>query len=134
MRRAVALILPRVHFSPAPAVAGFLFTCLLPSLTPPQLNMDTNSDLQALVMRFEHLNVRDRDAESAERTKRHAAELRRAQIGREEAENDVARLREETRRLKKEADESRDRERILGKRLDVVAVCSRAAALTSTTS
>lgn len=66
--------------------------------------------------------MRDRDAESAERRKRHEAELRRAQIGREEAENDVARLREETRRLKKEGDEGRDRERKVGKRLEVVMV------------
>lgn len=82
----------------------------------------TNSDVQGLVKRFEHLDVRDRDAESTERRKRHEAELRRAQIGREEAENDVARLREEARRLKKENDESRDRERQVTKRLEVVKV------------
>lgn len=84
----------------------------------------TNSDVhvQGLVKRFEHLDVRDRDAESADRRKRHEAELRRAQIGREEAESDVKRLREEVRRLKKEGDEGRDRERKVAKRLDVVMV------------
>lgn len=92
----------------------------------------TNSDVQGLVKRFEHLDVRDRDAESAERRKRHEAELRRAQIGREEAENDVARLREETRRLKKEGDESRDRERKVGKRLEIIMVSAVRAAVIST--
>ncbi|KAF7197984.1 hypothetical protein HII31_00698 [Pseudocercospora fuligena] len=81
----------------------------------------TNSDVQGLVKRFEHLDVRDRDAEWEGRKKRHEAELRRAQIAREEAENDVKRLREEVRRLKRDGDEGRDRERKLGKRLEVVA-------------
>lgn len=96
----------------------------LPAMPTFRSHGRTNSDVQGLVKRFEHLDVRDRDAESAERRKRHEAELRRAQIGREEAENDVARLREETRRLKKEGDESRDRERKVGKRLEVVMVCT----------
>ncbi|UJO13576.1 hypothetical protein CLAFUW4_03230 [Fulvia fulva] len=80
----------------------------------------TNSDVQGLVKRFEHLDVRDRDAESNERRKKHELELRRAQIAREEAESDVKRLREEVRRLRKEGDEGRDRERKVGKRLEVV--------------
>jgi hypothetical protein len=69
-----------------------------------------NSDVQNLVTRFEHLHVRDREAEK----------LRRAEIGREEAEQDVKRLREDVRRLKKEGDESRERERKVCKRLEVV--------------
>lgn len=86
--------------------------------------MRTNSDVQGLVKRFEHLDVRDRDAESMERRKRHEAELRRAQIAREEAESDVRRLREEVRRLEKEADAGRERERKIGKRLEAVMVRS----------
>lgn len=82
----------------------------------------TNSDVQGLVKRFEHLDVRDRDAENNERRKRHELELRRAQIAREEAETDVKRLREEVRRLKKEGDDGRERERKVGKRLEVVVV------------
>jgi hypothetical protein len=78
--------------------------------------------VQGLVKRFEHLDVRDRDAESVERKKRHEAELRRAQIAREEAESDVKRLRQENRRLERENDEGRDRERRVGKRLEVVMV------------
>jgi hypothetical protein len=80
--------------------------------------------VQGLVKRFEHLDVRDRDAESVERRHRHEAELRRAQIAREEAESDVRRLREEMRRLKKEGDDGRERERRVAKRLEVVMVRS----------
>lgn len=82
----------------------------------------TNSDVQGLVKRFEHLDVRDREAEIVERSKKHELELRRAQIAREEAESDVRRMREEIRRLKREGDEGRDRERKVVKRLEVVMV------------
>ena len=82
----------------------------------------TNSDVQGLVKRFEHLDVRDRDAESVESRKRHEAELRRAQIAREEAESDVRRLRDEVRRVKTEREEGREREKKVVKRLDVVMV------------
>lgn len=81
-----------------------------------------NADVQGLVKRFEHLDVRDRDAESNERRRKLEAELRRAQIAREEAEGDARRLREEGRRVKKELEESKERERKVGKRLDVVMV------------
>ena len=82
----------------------------------------TNSDVQGLVKRFEHLDVRDRDAESTERRKRHEAELRRAQIAREEAESDAKRLREDVRRLEKENEAGREREWKIAKRMDVVVV------------
>jgi hypothetical protein len=83
-----------------------------------------HSDVQGLVKRFEHLDVRDRDAESAEKRKKLEAELRRAQIAREEAEGDARKLREEVRRQKKEIEEGRERERKVGKRLEVVMVSS----------
>ena len=67
----------------------------LPEIHALRSHVRTNSDVQGLVKRFEHLDVRDRDAESMERRKRHEAELRRAQIAREEAESDVRRLRED---------------------------------------
>lgn len=82
----------------------------------------TNSDVQGLVKRFEHLDVRDRDAESAERRRRHEAELRRAHIAREEAESDCRRYREELRSYRKDQDESRERERKVAKRLEAVMV------------
>jgi hypothetical protein len=82
----------------------------------------TNSDVQGLVKRFEHLDVRDRDAESTERRRKHEAELRRAQIAREEAESDAKRLREEGRRLRREVEEGREGMRKVGRRLEVVMV------------
>lgn len=82
----------------------------------------TNSDVQGLVKRFEHLDVRDKEAESKERMKRHEAELKRAMIAREEAESDVRRFREEVRRLRKERDEGGDRERRVARRLETVMV------------
>lgn len=96
----------------------------LPEINALRAHVRTNSDVQGLVKRFEHLDVRDKDAESVEYRKRHEAELRRAQIAREEAESDAKRLREEVRRLKKEGEESRERERMVAKRLEVVMVCA----------
>lgn len=72
--------------------------------------------------RFEHLDVRDRDAESAERIKRREAELRRALMAREEAETDAKRLRAEIRKLERLADEGAERERIVGRRVEVLMV------------
>ncbi|EME47343.1 hypothetical protein DOTSEDRAFT_50763 [Dothistroma septosporum NZE10] len=92
----------------------------MPEISAFRSHARTNSDVQGLVKRFEHLDVRDRDAESNERRKKHELELHRAQIAREEAESDAKRLREEVRRLKKEGEEGRDRERKIGKRLEVV--------------
>lgn len=94
----------------------------LPEINALRAHVRTNSDVQGLVKRFEHLDVRDRDAESKERWKRHEAELRRAQIAREEAESDVRRLREEVRRLEKESEVGRERERKVARRLEVVTV------------
>ena len=105
-------------------VSGFVLpqSPSLPEIHALRSHVRTNSDVQGLVKRFEHLDVRDRDAESAERRQRQEAELRRAQIAREEAESDVKRLREEVRRLRKEGDDGRERERKVAKRLEVVMV------------
>lgn len=96
----------------------------LPEFSSFKSHVRTNSDVQGLVKRFEHLDVRDREAEIAERSKKHELELRRAQIAREEAESDVKRMREEIRRLKREGDEGRDRERKVIKRLEALTVCT----------
>ena len=110
--------------TPAAKISGFALphSPSLPEIQTLRTHVRTNSDVQGLVKRFEHLDVRDRDAESVERRKRHEAELRRAQIAREEAESDVLRLREETRRLRRDAEEGRDRERKVARRLDVLMV------------
>lgn len=82
----------------------------------------TSSAVEGLVKRFEHLDVRDKDAESVERRRRHEAELGRAQIAREEAESDVKRLRQEMRSMRKDAEDGRDRERKVVRRLETVMV------------
>lgn len=114
---------PNKH-RPVDKISGFALpqSPSLPEIHAFRAHVRTNSDVQGLVKRFEHLDVRDRDAESAERRTRHEAELRRAQIAREEAESDVKRLREEVRRLRKEGDEGRERERKVARRLEVVQV------------
>ena len=113
--------------TPVDKVSGFALpqSPSLPEIHALRSHGRTNSDVQGLVKRFEHLDVRDKDAESAERRKRHDAELRRAQIAREEAESDVRRLREEMRQLKEESNEGRERERKVARRLDVVMVSFR---------
>ncbi|KAK5689271.1 hypothetical protein LTR17_026383 [Elasticomyces elasticus] len=92
----------------------------LPEIHALRSHVRTNSDVHGLVKRFEHLDVRDKDVESAERRRKHEAELRRAQIAREEAESDVRRLREELRQMKKESEESRERERKAGSQFEKV--------------
>ncbi|KAK5727152.1 hypothetical protein LTR15_003045 [Elasticomyces elasticus] len=92
----------------------------LPEIHALRSHVRTNSDVHGLVKRFEHLDVRDKDVESSERRKKHEAELRRAQIAREEAESDVRRLREELRQMKKESEESRERERRAGSQFEKV--------------
>ncbi|KAK1814051.1 hypothetical protein LTR12_011569 [Friedmanniomyces endolithicus] len=92
----------------------------LPEIHALRSHVRTNSDVHGLLKRFEHLDVRDKDAESADRRRKHEAELRRAQIAREEAESDVRRLREELRHVKKESEDGRERERKVGRRLEVV--------------
>ncbi|TKA66547.1 hypothetical protein B0A55_08495 [Friedmanniomyces simplex] len=92
----------------------------LPEIHALRSHVRTNSDVHGLVKRFEHLDVRDKDVESADRRRKHEAELRRAQIAREEAESDVRRLREELRHVKKDSEDGRERERKVGRRLEVV--------------
>ncbi|KAK5110445.1 hypothetical protein LTR62_005796 [Meristemomyces frigidus] len=92
----------------------------LPDMNNLRGHARTNSDVQGLVKRFEILDVRDRDAESSERRRKQEAELRRAQMAREEAESDVRRLREEMRRMRRDGEEGRERERRVGRRLEVV--------------
>jgi hypothetical protein len=51
------------------------------------------------------------------------AALKRAMLGREEAETEMRRYREEARVLRKQVDEGRERERRVGERLETVMVC-----------
>ncbi len=96
----------------------------------------TSSDVQGMVARFNSLEIRD----PAERAKRDDLAVRRAEMAREMAEVEakrikeaavkmekeleglVARGREDMRRLKKEVEESKDRERRTAKRVEVMMV------------
>lgn len=51
------------------------------------------------------------------------AALKRAMLGREEAESEMRRYREETRALRRKVDEGQERERRVGERLESVMVC-----------
>lgn len=51
------------------------------------------------------------------------AALKRAMLGREEAESEMRRYRDETRALRKQIEEGRERERRVGERLETVMVC-----------
>lgn len=94
----------------------------LPEINALRGHVRTNSDVQGLVKRFEVLDVRDKDAEAGERRRKHEAELGRAVMAREEAESDVRKLREEMRRMRKEGEEGRDRERRVSRRLEMLMV------------
>lgn len=52
------------------------------------------------------------------------AALKRAMLGREEAESEMRRYREETRALRRHIEEGKERERKVGERLETVMVCS----------
>ncbi|KAK6440739.1 hypothetical protein LTR95_003038 [Oleoguttula sp. CCFEE 5521] len=76
----------------------------------------TNSDVQGLVKRFETLDVRDKDGEVSalrKRAERAEMELQRAQVGREEAET-------EGRKLRQEVKELQERDRRWARRLEKV--------------
>jgi len=60
--------------------------------------------------------------EAAQRRKDNEASLRRAVLGREEAESETRRLRDENRVLRREIEEGRARERRVGERVEGVMV------------
>ncbi|MCJ1226485.1 hypothetical protein MMC12_003137 [Toensbergia leucococca] len=74
-----------------------------------------SSDVQGKVAQFNNLSK-----EAVQRRKDNEAAVRRAVLGREEAESEVKRLREENRRLRKDVDEGRGRERRVGERVEGV--------------
>lgn len=73
-----------------------------------------------MVARFNSLDIRDH----VELRKKDEAALKRAQMGREEAEEQLKRVREESRKLKRDLDDGGDRERKMMKRIDTVMVRS----------
>ena len=76
-----------------------------------------NSDVQGKVAQFNNLSK-----EAAQRRKDSEAALKRAVLGREEAESETRRLREENRLLRQDVEEGRARERRVGERVEGVMV------------
>lgn len=74
-----------------------------------------NSDVQGKVAQFNNLSK-----EAVQRRRDNEAALKRAVVGREEAEGETRRLREECRTLRREIEEGRGRERRVGERLEGV--------------
>ena len=81
-----------------------------------------NTDVSGLVKRFEHLDVRDREAESLERKRKQEEALSRANIAREEAESEAWRCKEELRAQKKEYEDCESRERKACRRIEILMV------------
>lgn len=77
----------------------------------------TSSDVQGKVAQFNNLSK-----EAAQRRRDNEAALKRAVMGREEAESETRRLKEESRLLRREIEEGRGRERKVAERLDGVMV------------
>ena len=75
------------------------------------------SDVQGKVAQFNSLSK-----EAAQRRRDNEAALKRAVLGREEAENETRKLKEEYRVLRKEIEEGRGRERRVGERLEALMV------------
>ena len=76
-----------------------------------------SSDVQNKVAQFNNLTK-----EAAQRRKDTEAALKRAVVGREEAESETRRLKEENDILRREIEEGRNRERRVGERLENVMV------------
>ncbi|KAL9597748.1 MAG: hypothetical protein Q9219_004942 [cf. Caloplaca sp. 3 TL-2023] len=74
-----------------------------------------NSDVQNKVAQFNSLSK-----EAVQRRKDNEAAMRRAVVGREEAENETRRLRDENRTLRKELEEGKIREKRVAERLESV--------------
>ena len=75
------------------------------------------SDVQGKVAQFNNLS-----REAAQRRRDSEAALKRAVLGREEAESETRRLKEEHRGLRNEIEEGRGRERRVGERLEALMV------------
>ena len=78
-----------------------------------------SSDVQGKVAQFNNLSK-----EATQRRKDNEAALKRAVVGREEAETETRRLKDETRSLRKDVEEGNTRERRVGERLEAVMVLS----------
>lgn len=76
-----------------------------------------SSDVQGKVAQFNNLTK-----EAAQRRKDNEAALKRAVLGREEAESETRRIKDENESLRREIEEGRGRERRVGERLETLMV------------
>ena len=91
-------------------------------------SVQRDSDVHDKIRQFNTLSHLPPGATSASMSKQLErmtadAALRRAMIGREEAESEMRRYREESRVLRRQVEEGRERERKVGERLETVMVC-----------
>ncbi|KAI1269863.1 hypothetical protein F5Y18DRAFT_112010 [Xylariaceae sp. FL1019] len=95
-----------------------------PMLSPLRNESQRDSDVHDKIRQFNnltHLTPANASAMSKQLERKTAdAALKRAMVGREEAETEMRRYREESRVLRKQIDEGRERERKVGERLETV--------------
>ena len=101
-------------FSQSPSLPSDLANLSDPFTT---IHARTSSDVQGKVAQFNNLSK-----EAIQRRKDNEAALKRAVMGREEAESETRRLKEENRVLRGEIEEGRGRERRVAERLESVMV------------
>jgi hypothetical protein len=78
-----------------------------------------DSTVHDKISQFNSLTVQSKQLER----KTADAALKRAMLGREEAESEMRRYRDEVRALRKQVEEGKERERRVGERLETVMVC-----------
>ncbi|KAI1740578.1 hypothetical protein F4680DRAFT_92394 [Xylaria scruposa] len=94
-----------------------------PMLSPIRNSVQRDSDVHDKIRQFNNLShLQPHGTSMSKQLERMTADaaLKRAMIGREEAESEMRRYREEARALRKQVDEGRERERKVGERLETV--------------
>lgn len=104
----------RQHLPPSPSLPSELARLRDPFASS---HTRTSSEVQVKVAQFNSLSK-----EAIQRRRDNEAALKRAIVGREEAETETSRLKEESRLLKKELDEGRCKERRVCERLEELRV------------
>lgn len=89
-------------------------------MSPSRHGHSRDSSVSDKISVFNHLAAQGNKFER----KSQEAALKRAVLGREEAEAEARRYRDEMRALRKQLEEGRDRERRVGERLETVMVCA----------
>lgn len=104
----------RQHLPPSPSLPSELARLRDPFASS---HTRTSSEVQVKVAQFNNLSK-----EAIQRRRDNEAALKRAIVGREEAETETSRLKEESRLLKKELEEGRCKERRVCERLEELRV------------